>query len=93
MAIFISALLDGLDGRAARLLINKVLWRAARFANDGFTHRVGLAPALLIYHYALEPLGRIGIACHLLWQQYFSCWNWRVLMYKLVLLIKNTLSG
>ena len=62
VAIFISALLDGLDGRAARLL-NAQSPFGEQLDSLADCIAFGLAPALLIYHYALEPLGRIGIAC------------------------------
>ena len=62
VAIFISALLDGLDGRAARLF-NAQSPFGEQLDSLADCIAFGLAPALLIYHYALEPLGRIGIAC------------------------------
>ncbi|MDI4508916.1 CDP-diacylglycerol--serine O-phosphatidyltransferase [Moraxella osloensis] len=62
VAIFISALLDGLDGRAARLFNAQSPFGEQM---DSLVDCIafGLAPALLIYNYALQPLGRIGIAC------------------------------
>lgn len=62
LAIFVSALLDGLDGRAARML-NAQSPFGEQMDSLADCIAFGLAPALLIYHYALQPLGRIGIAC------------------------------
>lgn len=61
-AIFLAALLDGLDGRVAR-------WTGAQSAfgeqyeslSDMLSF--GVAPAMLMFNWALEPLGRIGLAC------------------------------
>lgn len=61
-AIFLAALLDGLDGRVAR-------WTGAQSAfgeqYDSLSDMLsfGVAPAILMYNWALEPLGRIGLAC------------------------------
>lgn len=62
IAIFVSAFLDGMDGRAARMFNAQSSFGEQM---DSLVDCVafGLAPALLIYHYALQPLGRIGIAC------------------------------
>ena len=62
IAIFISALLDGLDGRAARMF-NAQSPFGEQLDSLADCIAFGLAPALLIYNYALQPLGRIGIAC------------------------------
>lgn len=62
IAIFVSAFLDGLDGRAARLL-NAQSPFGEQMDSLADCIAFGLAPALLIYNYALQPLGRIGIAC------------------------------
>ena len=62
LAIFLAALLDGLDGRIAR-------WTGAQSAfgeqYDSLSDMLsfGVAPAMLMYNWALEPLGRIGLAC------------------------------
>lgn len=62
LAIFLAALLDGLDGRVAR-------WTGAQSAfgeqYDSLSDMLsfGVAPAMLIYSWALFPLGRIGLAC------------------------------
>lgn len=61
-AIFLAALFDGLDGRVAR-------WTGAQSAfgeqYDSLSDMLsfGVAPAMLMYSWALEPLGRIGLAC------------------------------
>lgn len=62
ICIFISAFLDGLDGRLARML-NAQSPFGEQF--DSLTDMLafGVAPAMLIYHWAMIPLGRIGIAC------------------------------
>lgn len=69
IAIFISALLDGMDGRAARML-NAQSAFGEQLDSLADCVAFGLTPAVLIYHYALEPLGRIGIACAFI---YASC--------------------
>lgn len=62
IAIFLAALFDGLDGRVAR-------WTGAQSAFgeqfDSLSDMIsfGVAPAMLIFSWALEPLGRIGLAC------------------------------
>lgn len=62
LAIFLAALFDGLDGRVAR-------WTGAQSAfgeqYDSLSDMLsfGVAPAMLIYSWALAPLGRIGLAC------------------------------
>ncbi|XID74458.1 CDP-diacylglycerol--serine O-phosphatidyltransferase [Alkanindiges sp. WGS2144] len=62
IAIFLAALFDGLDGRVAR-------WTGAQSAfgeqYDSLSDMLsfGVAPAMLVYSWALEPLGRIGLAC------------------------------
>jgi CDP-diacylglycerol--serine O-phosphatidyltransferase len=61
-AIFLAALLDGLDGRVAR-------WTNAQSAFgeqfDSLSDMLsfGVAPAILVYSWILSPLGRIGLAC------------------------------
>lgn len=62
VAIFVSALLDGMDGRAARMF-NAQSPFGEQLDSLADCIAFGLAPAILIYHYALQPLGRIGIAC------------------------------
>lgn len=59
VAIFVAMLMDGLDGRVARLTNTQ-----SDFGKeyDSLTDMVcfGLAPALIIYVWALQPLGKIG---------------------------------
>lgn len=62
LAIFISAFLDGMDGRVARVL-NAQSPFGEQFDSITDMLAFGVAPAILIYSYALAPLGRIGIAC------------------------------
>lgn len=62
MAIFVSAVLDGLDGRAARLLGAQSAF-GEQYDSLADMLAFGLAPALLAYHFALRDLGRVGIAC------------------------------
>lgn len=62
MAIFVSAFLDGMDGRAARLL-NAQSPFGEQYDSLADMIAFGLAPALLAYHFALHELGRIGMAC------------------------------
>lgn len=60
ICIFISAVLDGLDGRVARLLGAQSTF-GEQF--DSLTDMLafGVAPAMLVYSWALEPLNRLGI--------------------------------
>lgn len=62
LAIFVSALLDGMDGRAARML-NAQSPFGEQFDSLADCIAFGLAPAILMYHFALDELGRIGLAC------------------------------
>lgn len=62
LAIFLSAILDGMDGRVARML-NAQSPFGEQFDSLADMLAFGVAPAILIYSYALQPLGRIGIAC------------------------------
>lgn len=62
ICIFVSAVLDGLDGRLARLL-NAQSAFGEQFDSITDMLAFGVAPAMLIYHWALQPLDRIGIAC------------------------------
>lgn len=59
VAIILSALCDGLDGRIARLTQT-----TSQFGNeyDSLSDLVafGVAPGLLVYRWALEPFGRLG---------------------------------
>lgn len=62
LAIFVSAFLDGMDGRAARLL-NAQSPFGEQFDSLADMIAFGLAPAVLVYHFALQELNRFGVAC------------------------------
>ena len=62
LAIFFSAILDGMDGRVARML-NAQSPFGEQFDSLADMLAFGVAPAILIYSYALSGFGRIGIAC------------------------------
>ncbi|OOR88847.1 CDP-diacylglycerol--serine O-phosphatidyltransferase [Moraxella caviae] len=62
LAIFLSAILDGMDGRAARML-NAQSPFGEQFDSLADCVAFGLAPAMLMYFYALHHLGRFGLAC------------------------------
>ncbi|WP_201532999.1 CDP-diacylglycerol--serine O-phosphatidyltransferase [Psychrobacter ciconiae] len=62
LAIFLSAILDGMDGRVARLL-NAQSPFGEQYDSLADMLAFGVAPAILIYSFALQPLGRIGIGC------------------------------
>lgn len=62
VAIFISALLDGLDGRVARAM-NAQSPFGEQFDSLSDMLAFGVAPAILMYSWALHSLGRIGLAC------------------------------
>ena len=59
MAIFIAMVLDGLDGRVARLTHTQSAFGAEY---DSLSDMVsfGAAPALVVYEWALRDLGRLG---------------------------------
>lgn len=59
VAIFIAMVLDGLDGRVARLTHTQSAFGAEY---DSLSDMVsfGVAPALVIYVWALKPLGKLG---------------------------------
>ncbi|MDN6276487.1 MAG: CDP-diacylglycerol--serine O-phosphatidyltransferase [Psychrobacter sp.] len=62
LAIFLSTILDGADGRVARML-NAQSPFGEQYDSLADMLAFGVAPAILIYSFALEPLGRIGLAC------------------------------
>lgn len=62
LAIFLSAILDGADGRVARML-NAQSPFGEQYDSLADLLAFGIAPAILIYSFALVPLSRIGIAC------------------------------
>lgn len=59
VAIFVAMVLDGLDGRVARLTHTQSAFGAEY---DSLSDMVsfGVAPALVIYVWALKPLGKLG---------------------------------
>ncbi|MFW5439778.1 MAG: CDP-diacylglycerol--serine O-phosphatidyltransferase [Methylophilaceae bacterium] len=59
IAIFIAMVLDGLDGRVARMTNTQSAFGAEY---DSLSDMVsfGVAPALIIYVWALKPLGKLG---------------------------------
>jgi CDP-diacylglycerol--serine O-phosphatidyltransferase len=59
MAIFIAMVLDGLDGRVARMTNTQSAFGAEY---DSLSDMVsfGAAPALVVYEWALRDLGRLG---------------------------------
>ena len=59
IAIFVALILDGLDGRVARMTNTQSAFGAEY---DSLSDMVsfGVAPALVIYVWALTPLGRLG---------------------------------
>ena len=62
LAIFLSAILDGADGRVARML-NAQSPFGEQYDSLADMLAFGVAPAILIYSFALQPLGRIGLGC------------------------------
>lgn len=62
LAIGLAALFDGLDGRTARLL-NAQSPFGEQYDSLSDMLSFGVAPAMLVYHWTLEPLGRLGLAC------------------------------
>src|SRR4026207_1083117 len=59
IAIFVAMVLDSLDGRVARLTKTQSAFGAEY---DSLSDMVsfGLAPALVVYHWALSPLQKVG---------------------------------
>lgn len=62
LAIFLSGILDGMDGRVARML-NAQSPFGEQYDSLADMLAFGVAPAILVYSFALQPLGRIGIGC------------------------------
>lgn len=60
-AIFIAALLDGLDGRVARAIGAQSPF-GEQFDSLSDLLAFGVAPAILMYSWSLQDLGRIGLA-------------------------------
>lgn len=61
-AIFIAALLDGLDGRVARAIGAQSAF-GEQYDSLSDLLAFGVAPAMLMYSWSLHDLGRIGLAC------------------------------
>ncbi|TCM70733.1 CDP-diacylglycerol--serine O-phosphatidyltransferase [Acinetobacter calcoaceticus] len=61
-AIFLAALLDGLDGRVARAIGAQSAF-GEQYDSLSDLLAFGVAPAILMYSWALNGLGRIGLAC------------------------------
>lgn len=60
-AIFLAALLDGLDGRVARAIGAQSAF-GEQYDSLSDLLAFGIAPAILMYSWALDGLGRIGLA-------------------------------
>src|ERR671924_1984913 len=59
IAIFVAMVLDGLDGRVARMTRTQSAF-GAEFDSLADMVSFGAAPALIMYVWALQPLGRLG---------------------------------
>ena len=68
-AILIAAVLDGLDGRIARLTDTESAF-GAEFDSLSDMVSFGMAPALIMFSWAFEPLGQVGWAASFI---YMSC--------------------
>jgi CDP-diacylglycerol--serine O-phosphatidyltransferase len=68
-AIMIAGVLDGLDGRIARLTNTESAF-GAQFDSLSDMVSFGVAPALIMFSYAFAPLGRLGWAASFI---YMSC--------------------
>lgn len=73
-AIFLAALFDGMDGRVARMTGAQSPF-GEQYDSLSDMLSFGVAPALLIYHFALSGYGRIGLACAFL---YTACAAFRL---------------
>lgn len=61
-AIFLAALFDGLDGRVARAIGAQSAF-GEQYDSLSDLLAFGVAPAMLMYSWSLQDLGRIGLAC------------------------------
>lgn len=68
-AILVAAILDGLDGRIARLTNTQSAF-GAEFDSLSDMVSFGMAPALIMFSWALQPLGQVGWAASFI---YMSC--------------------
>ena len=73
-AIFLAALLDGLDGRVARAIGAQSAF-GEQYDSLSDLLAVGVAPAILMYSWSLHDLGRIGLACSFI---YTACAAFRL---------------
>ena len=83
IAVFIAMVLDGLDGRVARLTHTQSAFGAEY---DSLSDMVsfGVAPALVIYEWALRDLGRLGwiaafiycVGAPCVWPASTPPWKW-----------------
>jgi CDP-diacylglycerol--serine O-phosphatidyltransferase len=80
-AIFIAGICDGLDGRIARLTNTQSAF-GAEFDSLSDMVSFGMAPALIIFTYALAPLGQIGWAASFM---FMSCAALRLARYNVQL--------
>lgn len=62
LAILVSALMDGLDGKVARLT-NTASEFGVQYDSLADLVAFGLAPAVLLWYWQLHQFGRLGIAC------------------------------
>ena len=69
MALFVAALLDGVDGRIARLTKTQSLF-GEQYDSMSDLVSFGIAPAILMHQWALVPYGRLGWIASFL---YFCC--------------------
>ncbi len=60
-AIFVAAIFDSMDGRIARMAKATSAFGVEYDSLSDLTS-FGVAPGLLLYHYSLAPLGRVGLA-------------------------------
>ncbi len=90
LAIFLSAILDGADGRVARML-NAQSPFGEQYDSLADMLAFGVAPAILVYSFALQPLGRIGLGCAFV---FTACAAFRLARFNVQVGIvdKNTLS-
>lgn len=60
LAVFLSAILDGMDGRAARMLGAQSAF-GEQYDSLADMMAFGVAPAIILYHFALADIGRLGM--------------------------------
>ena len=73
-AIFLAALFDGMDGRVARLTGAQSPF-GEQYDSLSDMLSFGVAPALLVYYFAVQNYGRLGLACAFL---YTACAAFRL---------------